>query len=103
MIGGGVGKESGCAVLCAQVGQKRARTAAVDGEGDDEQPKKKLRLGMPATQWITFYNARRPMKQWYRLHSIPSHPIPFPSLPAALPLHGGCADAVPLLREDEGA
>ena len=32
---------------------------------DDEQPKKKVRLGMPATQWISVYNARRPMKQRY--------------------------------------
>lgn len=32
-------------------------------EDDDEQPKKKVRMGMPATQWISVYNARRPMKQ----------------------------------------
>ncbi len=32
-------------------------------EDDDEQPKKKIRMGMPATQWISVYNARRPMKQ----------------------------------------
>ena len=32
-------------------------------ENDDEQPKKKIRMGMPATQWISVYNARRPMKQ----------------------------------------
>lgn len=32
-------------------------------EDDDEQPKKKVRMGMPATQWISIYNARRPMKQ----------------------------------------
>lgn len=30
---------------------------------DDEQPKKKVRMGMPATQWISVYNSRRPMKQ----------------------------------------
>jgi hypothetical protein len=34
-------------------------------EEADEQPKKKLRMGMPATQWISVYNARRPMKQRY--------------------------------------
>lgn len=28
-------------------------------------PKKKIRLGLPATQWITVYNAHRPMKQRY--------------------------------------
>lgn len=37
-------------------------------EGDAEDlaaPKKKIRLGLPATQWITVYNAHRPMKQRY--------------------------------------
>ena len=28
-------------------------------------PKKKVRLGLPATQWVTVYNAHRPMKQRY--------------------------------------
>lgn len=36
-------------------------------EEEDEQPKKKVRMGMPATQWISVYNARRPMKQRYLL------------------------------------
>lgn len=36
---------------------------------DDEQPKKKVRMGMPATQWISVYNARRPMKQRFALKS----------------------------------
>jgi len=31
---------------------------------EDEQPKKKIRIGSPACQWISVYNARRPMKQW---------------------------------------
>lgn len=31
----------------------------------DVAPKKKIRLGLPATQWITVYNAHRPMKQRY--------------------------------------
>jgi hypothetical protein len=44
-----------------KVGQKRGRLTME--EDDDEQPKKKVRLGMPATQWISVYNARRPMKQ----------------------------------------
>lgn len=45
----------------AKVGQKRAR----DGDDvlDEQGPKKKVRLGLPATQWITVYNAHRPMKQ----------------------------------------
>jgi hypothetical protein len=34
-------------------------------EEDDDQPKKKIRMGMPATQWVSVYNARRPMKQRY--------------------------------------
>lgn len=47
--------------LVHQVGHKRGRLTLEDEE--DEQPKKKVRLGMPATQWISIYNARRPMKQ----------------------------------------
>ncbi|KAK7818526.1 casein kinase 1-like protein hd16, partial [Quercus suber] len=46
-----------------KVGQKRARLL-INLE-EDEQPKKKVRLGSPATQWISVYNARRPMKQRY--------------------------------------
>ncbi|XP_059284191.1 casein kinase 1-like protein HD16 isoform X1 [Lycium ferocissimum] len=49
--------------LIYQVGQKRGRLTME--EDDDEQPKKKVRMGMPATQWISVYNARRPMKQRY--------------------------------------
>lgn len=47
------------------IGHKRARLA-MEEEEDDGQPKKKVRLGMPATQWISVYNARRPMKQRYK-------------------------------------
>ncbi|PON47425.1 Serine/threonine protein kinase [Trema orientale] len=46
-----------------KVGHKRGRLSMEDE--DDEQPKKKIRMGMPATQWISVYNARRPMKQRY--------------------------------------
>ncbi|KAG5583356.1 hypothetical protein H5410_053983 [Solanum commersonii] len=46
-----------------KVGQKRGRLL-INLE-EDEQPKKKVRLGSPATQWISVYNARRPMKQRY--------------------------------------
>ncbi|XP_019196807.1 PREDICTED: casein kinase 1-like protein HD16 [Ipomoea nil] len=53
----------GAQKLIYQVGQKRGRLT-FEGE-DDEQPKKKVRMGMPATQWISIYNARRPMKQRY--------------------------------------
>ncbi|XP_066396809.1 casein kinase 1-like protein HD16 [Miscanthus floridulus] len=46
-----------------KVGQKRGRLPA--NLEEDEQPKKKVRLGSPAAQWISVYNARRPMKQRY--------------------------------------
>ena len=45
----------------AKVGQKRSRETL----DDDGAPRKKVRLGQPATQWITVYNAHRPMKQRY--------------------------------------
>ncbi|KAL6997464.1 Casein kinase 1-like protein hd16 [Sarracenia purpurea var. burkii] len=45
------------------VGQKRGRL--VINLEEDEQPTKKVRLGNPATQWISVYNAHRPMKQRY--------------------------------------
>ncbi|GKV27173.1 hypothetical protein SLEP1_g36375 [Rubroshorea leprosula] len=54
----------GAQKLIYQVGHKRGRISA-DEEEEDEQPKKKIRMGMPATQWISVYNARRPMKQRY--------------------------------------
>ena len=45
-----------------QVGQKRSREA-IEAEEQELAPKKNIRLGLPATQWITVYNAHRPMKQ----------------------------------------
>ncbi|KAJ6824351.1 casein kinase 1-like protein HD16 isoform X1 [Iris pallida] len=53
----------GAQKLIYQVGQKRGRLMMEEDE--DEQPNKKIRMGMPATQWISVYNARRPMKQRY--------------------------------------
>ncbi|KAJ6354482.1 hypothetical protein OIU77_005151 [Salix suchowensis] len=53
----------GALKLIYQVGHKRGRLTMEEEE--DEQPKKKVRMGMPATQWISVYNARRPMKQRY--------------------------------------
>ncbi|KAF3450696.1 hypothetical protein FNV43_RR06785 [Rhamnella rubrinervis] len=53
----------GAQKLINLVGHKRGRLSMEDD--DDEQPKKKVRMGMPATQWISVYNARRPMKQRY--------------------------------------
>ncbi|CAN4114091.1 unnamed protein product [Withania somnifera] len=44
------------------VGQKRGRLALNE---EEEQPQKKIRMGVPATQWISIYNARTPMKQRY--------------------------------------
>ncbi|CAA6658571.1 unnamed protein product [Spirodela intermedia] len=46
-----------------KVGQKRGRLLV--NLDEEEQPKKKVRLGSLATQWISVYNARRPMKQRY--------------------------------------
>ncbi|XP_038714289.1 casein kinase 1-like protein HD16 [Tripterygium wilfordii] len=53
----------GAQKLIYPVGHKRGRITTEEEE--DEQPKKKVRMGMPATQWISVYNARRPMKQRY--------------------------------------
>ncbi|KAH9611744.1 hypothetical protein KSS87_012083 [Heliosperma pusillum] len=53
----------GAQKIIYQVGQKRGRLN-VD-EDDDGQQKKKVRLGVPATQWVSVYNARTPMKQRY--------------------------------------
>ncbi|KAL6144631.1 hypothetical protein ACLB2K_055322 [Fragaria x ananassa] len=53
----------GAQKLINLVGHKRGRFTME--EEDDEQPKKRIRMGMPATQWISVYNARRPMKQRY--------------------------------------
>ncbi|KAI3949172.1 hypothetical protein MKW98_026552 [Papaver atlanticum] len=53
----------GAQKIIIQVGQKRGRLTIE--EEDDGQPKKKVRLGVPATQWISVYNARMPMKQRY--------------------------------------
>ncbi|XP_048139584.1 casein kinase 1-like protein HD16 isoform X2 [Rhodamnia argentea] len=55
----------GAQKLVIQVGHKRGRLTMEEDEDEDGQPKKKVRLGMPATQWISIYNARRPMKQRY--------------------------------------
>jgi len=49
-------------LAASQVGQKRSREA-MEADELDLAPKKKIRLGLPATQWITVYNAHRPMKQ----------------------------------------
>lgn len=43
------------------MGQKRGRSL-VELE-DSGQLKKKVRLGTPATQWISVYNSRSSMKQ----------------------------------------
>ena len=47
-----------------KVGHKR-KAEALEEEGEDGRPKKKVRLGQAATQWITIYNAHKPMKQRY--------------------------------------
>ncbi len=49
-----------------RVGQKRGRTDdPVSDDVDASANKKRIRLGFPATQWITIYNKMRPMKQRY--------------------------------------
>jgi len=48
----------------AKVGHKR-KAEALEEEGEDGRAKKKVRLGQAATQWITIYNAHKPMKQRY--------------------------------------
>ncbi|KAF5930127.1 hypothetical protein HYC85_031000 [Camellia sinensis] len=53
----------GAQKIIYQVGQKRSRLNIEEDE--DGLPKKKVRLGVPATQWISIYNARQPMKQRY--------------------------------------
>ncbi|WCJ42441.1 Protein kinase family protein [Euphorbia peplus] len=52
-----------------KVGQKRGRPFA---ELDDGQLKKKVRLGTPATQWISVYNSRNSMKQRYHYNVMDS-------------------------------
>lgn len=46
-----------------QVGQKRPREASAEDDLELPVPKKRIRMGLPAMQWITVYNAHRPMKQ----------------------------------------
>ncbi|XP_019194625.1 PREDICTED: casein kinase 1-like protein HD16 isoform X2 [Ipomoea nil] len=65
----------GAQKLIYQVGQKRGRLTLEDE--DDEQPKKKVRMGVPATQWISVYNSHRPKKQRYHYNvsdaRLPQH------------------------------
>lgn len=54
--------------LCTDGAQKagaKRKAEALDEEGEDGRPKKRVRLGQAATQWITIYNAHKPMKQRY--------------------------------------
>ncbi|XP_044471724.1 casein kinase 1-like protein HD16 isoform X2 [Mangifera indica] len=53
-----------------KVGEKRGRLPA--GLEDGEQLKKKVRLGFPASQWISVYNSRTPMKQRYHYNVLDS-------------------------------
>ena len=50
---------SDCVPMYVQVGQKRTRDQMEDEAAELQAPKKKIRLGLPATQWITVYNAHR--------------------------------------------
>ncbi|PWA60577.1 protein kinase family protein [Artemisia annua] len=53
----------GAQKIIFQVGQKRGRLNL--DEDVDGQPRKKVRMGVPATQWVSVYNARQPMEQRY--------------------------------------
>uniref|UniRef100_A0A2P2MPY3 non-specific serine/threonine protein kinase n=2 Tax=Rhizophora mucronata TaxID=61149 RepID=A0A2P2MPY3_RHIMU len=53
----------GALKIISQGSQKRGRLNIE--EEDDGQLRKKIRIGVPATQWISIYNARLPMKQRY--------------------------------------
>lgn len=53
-----------------KVGQKRGRLV-VDLE-DGAQPRKRVRLGTPASQWISVYSSRVPMKQRYHFNVMDS-------------------------------
>ncbi|GAV65614.1 hypothetical protein CFOL_v3_09129 [Cephalotus follicularis] len=53
-----------------QVGLKRGRLSL--DEGEDGQPIKRVHIGMPATQWISVYNGRHPMKQRYHYNMTDS-------------------------------
>lgn len=58
------------------IGHKRARLATEEEE-EDGQPKKKVRNGLPAKQWISVYNGREPMKQRY-IYALVMHGASFP-------------------------
>ncbi|CAN1331188.1 Casein kinase 1-like protein HD16 [Linum perenne] len=53
-----------------KAGQKRGRSLVE--LGDEGQPRKKIRLGTPATQWISVYNNRNSMKQRYHYNVVDS-------------------------------
>ncbi|MBA0555161.1 hypothetical protein Golob_014217, partial [Gossypium lobatum] len=53
-----------------KVGQKRERSLTELEDG--EQLKKKVRLGSPASQWISIYNSRTSMKQRYHFNVMDS-------------------------------
>lgn len=53
-----------------KVGQKRGRSHLELEDGG--QSRKKVRLGTPASQWISVYNSRTPMKQRYHYNVMDS-------------------------------
>lgn len=57
-----------------KVGQKRGSSLAELEDG--EQLKKKIRLGSPASQWISIYNSRTSMKQRYHYNVMDSRLYP---------------------------
>ncbi|KAI3436643.1 hypothetical protein D9Q98_006059 [Chlorella vulgaris] len=57
-----------------KVGQKRGRSQLeeMNAEALDGAKRKKIRLGFPASQWVTVYNKHAPMKQRYH-YNVSNH------------------------------
>lgn len=51
------------------IGIKRQREE-VSNEENESNSRKKIRLGIPAAQWISIYNAHKPMKQRHFISNL---------------------------------
>ncbi|XP_078431680.1 casein kinase 1-like protein HD16 [Wolffia australiana] len=61
----------GAQKMVSQVSRKRGRLTIED----DGQPPKRVRVGVPCTQWISVYDKRKPMKQRYH-YSVDGEQLP---------------------------
>ncbi|XP_078431282.1 casein kinase 1-like protein HD16 [Wolffia australiana] len=61
----------GAQKMVSQVSRKRGRLTIED----DGQPPKRVRVGVPSTQWISVYDKRKPMKQRYH-YSVDGDQLP---------------------------